>query len=792
MDLLITTKNRIEYEKKEILKHERDIKKIESDLKDDIEACSHYNNMYNRLLQEYTRADGQNDAHFLERIDQCSENLNLHKEEVSKKEKALDTIQNKLDRCLFLLNIWGQHLKKLKLSKKRIHIGGRSNNKINIHKVVSEKNLLQGLVNLANVGNTKRSRVNYFIHVVNTINSLNIALTSIREVRKNNREKVKSKTHNISIAATLRVFLPVFAQAEEEIISFFGFCHGVVTKILKLRLFRSFHKQIEMQMERKDKTITFSEFLEIMKTFQIEKEPKIRLFDLRLLSASMLIVRKWTKNLSPYMEDLLATIQTITADEIDIIKWSFINIDNFRESIYEIMRIGEDVQKIIVLVEKLVDTKVKIRGKNRQRHRIASLESEISQLYKHGRKINSKSNANANANANAKLKKFEKPEKICSLKSDCKTSPEICKKRIEERLIQIDKFEKKNLLKLDHVVLARARAEFESAKITVPTFLSSLFKNLKVVQNPKPVPIIEDTIFSESVPVTYQIFLHKISNKKNCYCSPIALMDFLKIGLNRSNYEKMLVFMNVKNECEIEIKCPMKGCENHKINLQRLSIPKRLEEEVLKFYGMDFPTWKKSLVEYRSMLKKAMEYLRDRITVIQKNKSVTPIHVRDAATLKECPYCPEFAPKLFNFRRQQREQKGILVPLMCQRTGVIKYTCCNCMTKKCFHCAGFFDIRKEYIEISKYPIYSHNRYSCKEFEELCELGFDGLSEKIMKDYKRCPNNNCGAAIHRTDGCNHIVCKCGTHFCYVCRFIGTRDQVYAHMREVCGTYPQNNN
>ncbi|KAJ7255802.1 hypothetical protein B0H12DRAFT_1202106 [Mycena haematopus] len=50
----------------------------------------------------------------------------------------------------------------------------------------------------------------------------------------------------------------------------------------------------------------------------------------------------------------------------------------------------------------------------------------------------------------------------------------------------------------------------------------------------------------------------------------------------------------------------------------------------------------------------------------------------------------------------------------------------------------------------------------------------------------CPNVDCGYAISKTDGCNHITCLCGTHFCYACggEFgLG----IYEHMNRVHGSF-----
>lgn len=36
-----------------------------------------------------------------------------------------------------------------------------------------------------------------------------------------------------------------------------------------------------------------------------------------------------------------------------------------------------------------------------------------------------------------------------------------------------------------------------------------------------------------------------------------------------------------------------------------------------------------------------------------------------------------------------------------------------------------------------------------------------------RGWRRCPSPGCGHAVERTDGCNHVRCKCGCSFCYAC-------------------------
>ncbi|KAJ3500093.1 hypothetical protein NLJ89_g9943 [Agrocybe chaxingu] len=51
-------------------------------------------------------------------------------------------------------------------------------------------------------------------------------------------------------------------------------------------------------------------------------------------------------------------------------------------------------------------------------------------------------------------------------------------------------------------------------------------------------------------------------------------------------------------------------------------------------------------------------------------------------------------------------------------------------------------------------------------------------------YKRCPR--CQVMVEKTEGCNHIECRCGAHFCWRClAAFDTHDETYAHMRAAHG-------
>ncbi|KZP26845.1 hypothetical protein FIBSPDRAFT_781658 [Athelia psychrophila] len=58
-------------------------------------------------------------------------------------------------------------------------------------------------------------------------------------------------------------------------------------------------------------------------------------------------------------------------------------------------------------------------------------------------------------------------------------------------------------------------------------------------------------------------------------------------------------------------------------------------------------------------------------------------------------------------------------------------------------------------------------------------------------FKKCPQ--CTTWIEKTEGCNHVECKCGAHICWVCMGIFDAGSVYRHMRtDHGGIYEANGN
>ena len=104
------------------------------------------------------------------------------------------------------------------------------------------------------------------------------------------------------------------------------------------------------------------------------------------------------------------------------------------------------------------------------------------------------------------------------------------------------------------------------------------------------------------------------------------------------------------------------------------------------------------------------------------------------------------------------------------RRGMGAHTCPSCFANICTAC------NKE----------AHEGMTCEEREVL-----DNPAEQERRNdqwalsagAKRCPK--CHVFVQKTDGCNHMECRCGEHFCWICVQAFDRQIIYEHMRNVHG-------
>ncbi|XP_035210311.1 ATP-dependent RNA helicase DEAH12, chloroplastic-like isoform X1 [Stegodyphus dumicola] len=94
-----------------------------------------------------------------------------------------------------------------------------------------------------------------------------------------------------------------------------------------------------------------------------------------------------------------------------------------------------------------------------------------------------------------------------------------------------------------------------------------------------------------------------------------------------------------------------------------------------------------------------------------------------------------------------------------------KHTCPLCRNEICLNCNVIY----------------HHGYTCEMYTQS-KLDPDysfKVWQKTTTQCKRCPN--CQAAVEKSSGCNHMTCKCGAHFCWICvRLFRSGNEVYDHI------------
>ena len=73
----------------------------------------------------------------------------------------------------------------------------------------------------------------------------------------------------------------------------------------------------------------------------------------------------------------------------------------------------------------------------------------------------------------------------------------------------------------------------------------------------------------------------------------------------------------------------------------------------------------------------------------------------------------------------------------------------------------------------------------KYMQESCVTHIDDTYRLVCSDcspktYKECPT--CGILIEKAEGCLHMTCNCGTHFCWQCLEIHDKDNIYKHINQ----------
>lgn len=97
------------------------------------------------------------------------------------------------------------------------------------------------------------------------------------------------------------------------------------------------------------------------------------------------------------------------------------------------------------------------------------------------------------------------------------------------------------------------------------------------------------------------------------------------------------------------------------------------------------------------------------------------------------------------------------------------FVCGACNSETCTRC-----------HLEYHPYLSCERY--KQFKENPDLSLKDWAKG--KDVKMCPA--CHSTIEKSEGCNHVQCRCGKHICWVCLdFFTQSEPCYDHLRTIHG-------
>ncbi|KAI1747502.1 hypothetical protein F4782DRAFT_520930 [Xylaria castorea] len=101
--------------------------------------------------------------------------------------------------------------------------------------------------------------------------------------------------------------------------------------------------------------------------------------------------------------------------------------------------------------------------------------------------------------------------------------------------------------------------------------------------------------------------------------------------------------------------------------------------------------------------------------------------------------------------------------------GAVKMLTCNsCLVSICTSCHA-----------------QHGTMSCAEFQDVTS-GRQAANERLKKEMgiKDCPK--CRTPLEKTEGCNHVACRCGAHICWVClKVFEASGLCYTHMHKEHG-------
>ena len=111
-----------------------------------------------------------------------------------------------------------------------------------------------------------------------------------------------------------------------------------------------------------------------------------------------------------------------------------------------------------------------------------------------------------------------------------------------------------------------------------------------------------------------------------------------------------------------------------------------------------------------------------------------------------------------------------------------KYLCIQCYRPECLEYSIY--LKSKWLlnktVICQYCIIAEFCLLCEKssHEGKCHESSDKVSQEwILMNTKKCPN--CNMDVYKDQGCNHITCRCGIHFCWLCRQVYNYNEINEH-------------
>jgi hypothetical protein len=377
------------------------------------------------------------------------------------------------------------------------------------------------------------------------------------------------------------------------------------------------------------------------------------------------------------------------------------------------------------------------------------------------------------------------------------------------RLNKLSRFGKSVLHLVEPKLLSQAHDIFERV-------VCNRYSGMGILINPFPCrpvkigtpsepPKMMDVIIGDEVSVLSMITLHKVKiggRQTFCRCNPADVFDLLRLACEKTtscrlagialsklngapkHHRDLLQKQNYFDNMSVLVPCPMDACKaiGAMIEVFKYPIPSGkkipqawLDEAISSGAPIDRERWDERI----KALKSRISNIRDSLIPRYRHSALNFLRLDDVMGMRECGNCYN-EPDLRGFLRHRGETDSLY--------------CDVCKATKCGTCEGYYDANLFHQEN---PRPEHNGYSCAEFEIVVsdDPRFAAQRETIMqnlaymRNLKRCPN--CSTPTSRIDGCNHIHCICGRHWCYVCRFSANDSPtVYNHLRLPggCRVYP----